>query len=208
MKIILVRHGETDDNTSERMSGWTDTELSLKGIRQAHLLAQRIKGMPVHRILSSDLKRAVKTAEIIGQHQPDELFHEKLMGLREMHFGKLEQFTMKEIETLYPEEHDKIYHEGMAYAFPDGESLPSFHKRVMDTVDAYLKPAEADQTILIVAHSGTLRCILSHWIVGEPGGHWRFAVDHCSLTLINNVPDYPYIQTLNDTCHFDELEES
>ncbi len=64
-----------------------------------------------------------------------------------------------------------------------------------------------NKTILIVAHSGTLRCILSHWIIGNVDGHWKFAIDHCSFTMVENVPEYPFLQTLNDTCHFDQMED-
>lgn len=208
MRIVLVRHGETDDNTNQKLSGWTDTELNLKGIRQAHLIAQRLKGMAIQRILSSDLKRAVKTAEIIGQHQSDSVFHEKLMGLREMHFGALEQLSMKEIKTLFPQEYENIHREGMEYTFPDGENLFDFHHRVVDTMNAYLKRRKTDETILVVAHSGTIRCMLAHWIVGNTDGHWRFLVEHCSVSIIDNALNYPYIQILNDTCHFKEQEES
>ncbi|SFH52930.1 alpha-ribazole phosphatase [Tindallia magadiensis] len=205
MDLIMVRHGETEDNVKQKMSGWTDTPLNLNGIRQAHIVAQRLKNLSVDRVLSSDLNRAVKTAEIIAQHQSEEIPHEKVIGFREMNFGQLEQLSMQEIEQHYNQEYKKIYTEDK-YTFPEGENLNTFHKRVIDTLTAYLQRNRKDENMLIVAHSGTIRCMLTHLVIGNIDGHWRFAVDHCGITVIKNVLEYPYIKKLNDTCHFDHQE--
>ena len=71
MPIILVRHGEADHQIKDITGGWTDTDLTPLGIKQAmkagEKISQLVNGNPC-RIVSSDLKRAYKTAEIIGEY--------------------------------------------------------------------------------------------------------------------------------------------
>ena len=64
--VYIVRHGETVDNAAQIMQGQTQGELNETGISQAEELAARIEGMEVDAIVSSDLHRAVQTAEIIA----------------------------------------------------------------------------------------------------------------------------------------------
>ena len=65
--ILLVRHGETVDNARQIMQGQTQGELNEQGRRQAREVADRLKDEPVDVVLSSDLRRAVQTAEIIAR---------------------------------------------------------------------------------------------------------------------------------------------
>ncbi len=68
MKLFVVRHGETDWNVERRLQGQTDIELNENGIRQANKLKQDLndKDCNIDLIISSPLKRAKKTAEIIS----------------------------------------------------------------------------------------------------------------------------------------------
>lgn len=65
MKVILVRHGETQNNIDKRSTGRSDIELTENGIMQAHETGKLLKNEPVDKIYSSSLHRAIQTAEII-----------------------------------------------------------------------------------------------------------------------------------------------
>ena len=65
IKLILIRHGESDGNVQRMFCGFKDVELTKKGIYQAERLAYRLKGLPVDEVYCSDLKRAKHTAEIV-----------------------------------------------------------------------------------------------------------------------------------------------
>lgn len=69
-QLILVRHGETVDNVAQIIQGQTHGRLSPRGIRQAELLGERLKGHPIDVILSSDLQRAKDTVLAISRHHP------------------------------------------------------------------------------------------------------------------------------------------
>ena len=65
-RLILLRHGQTEYNATRRMQGQLDTELSARGVEQARAAALLMREFGVSRIISSDLVRAKRTAEILS----------------------------------------------------------------------------------------------------------------------------------------------
>lgn len=136
MKIYLVRHGETETNVAKRWSGHTDTPLTKLGREQARALGERLAQVPFDAIYSSDLIRAVDTAQAVAQghsgvtHHQDERFRERFLG---------------ELENqLYtgPIEED-----------PAGyESNETLMKRAQAALE-YLVDKHKDQTVLLAAHA-------------------------------------------------------
>jgi ribonuclease H / adenosylcobalamin/alpha-ribazole phosphatase len=99
--LLLVRHAETTDNVSMRLSGWTDTDLSPRGEEQVVLLADHFNRHHGHvdALYSSPLIRARRTAEAIGEltgHSPI-----LLDDLREMYFGELDGRPFEELREAY-----------------------------------------------------------------------------------------------------------
>jgi len=64
-KLLLIRHGESEDNVQRKISGFSNVNLTKKGIWQAKRLAYRLKDVPVDIVYCSDLKRAIHTADIV-----------------------------------------------------------------------------------------------------------------------------------------------
>jgi broad specificity phosphatase PhoE len=62
---IFIRHGESTANAAGVLSGWEDVALTSEGERQARLAGAALMGAPIHRVLSSDLQRARRTAELL-----------------------------------------------------------------------------------------------------------------------------------------------
>ena len=93
--IFLVRHGETVDNARQIMQGQTQGELNEKGREQALQVAQRLASEPIDAIVSSDLQRAVQTAEVIAN--PHRLTVHTTSLLRERNWGS---FTGRFIPDL------------------------------------------------------------------------------------------------------------
>ncbi|KAK7038159.1 phosphoglycerate mutase-like protein [Favolaschia claudopus] len=88
-KIYIVRHGETQENKESVIQGQLDTQLNQTGIEQARLVADSLRSVRFDAAYSSDLVRAVKTAEIILEHQTDiEIRREE--ALRERFLGSLQ----------------------------------------------------------------------------------------------------------------------
>ena len=81
MKLILVRHGETEGNVKQIIQGQTHGKLTKKGIKQAKLLARRLKNEKIDVVFSSDLQRAKNTTkQILNHHCKIPVFYDKLLS--------------------------------------------------------------------------------------------------------------------------------
>jgi len=89
VRIYIVRHGETDENKAGVIQGHTDTRLNGQGRVQAEKTGERLKDAELGIAFTSDLDRAVKTAEAILCHHPNVVVH-KDAALRERKLGELE----------------------------------------------------------------------------------------------------------------------
>lgn len=83
-----------------------------------------------------------------------------------------------------------------AYTYPEGESLLTFHERVANWLQTWMKRHQ-EGTYLICAHGGTIRSILSELLVGSGQLHWHFKIEPASLTVVTITDGYPVIETLN-----------
>lgn len=198
MRFILIRHGETDHNIENRMSGWTEATLSSTGVSQAESLGKRLKHITIHRLITSGMERAAETASIVFPHLQENA--STMERLKEMNFGIMESLTMDEIKDQHPEDFIQLQKMDGEYVFPEGESLRSFHQRIQTAAQDLLKFPE-DETVAVVAHSGTIRCLLAGWIANDWRAHWKFRIDHCSLTVVTFFEGYPVLRLCNDTGH-------
>ncbi len=192
--IYLIRHAQTVDNVSKKFSGYTDCDLSRFGLEQIEKLSIKLKGIEFDEVYSSPLKRALLTGKS---------FSDNIMtcnGLIEMNFGDFEGMTLEEIKQKNPNEISKLFSKGFEYRFPNGESLIDFHDRVKACFYD-IASNNINKQVAIVAHSGTIRCILSE-VVGESYKfHWNFQVDNCSISKITYKENFGVLNYINDTNH-------
>src|SRR5437762_12807356 len=104
MILIAVRHGETEWNVQRREMGQLESSLTQRGIQQAEAIGRRLSGISFHALYSSDLGRAVQTAEIIAAVCQKDVRLDS--GLRERHMGILQGLTWEEIRTKFPKERE------------------------------------------------------------------------------------------------------
>ncbi len=202
-RLLLVRHGDTELNSAERYWGHSDVKLSATGLRQAERLRDRLAAERIDAIYSSDLGRASVTAETIGSRHQLEVI--TCSELREVNFGKLEGLTFEEISQLYPEV-TKLWVEGNPeLKYPGGESLIGFNKRVSDFASR-LEKHTPEETILIVAHSGSLRTLLCQLLGIELRHRRQFRLDLASLSILETYPQGVILSLLNDVCHLGEKD--
>ena len=154
-RIVAIRHGETAWNASTRIQGHTDIPLNDHGQRQAQLLAQALaQADPMNAIYSSDLQRALATAQALSQQTGARLVTH--VGLRERAFGDFEGRSFAQIEQELPEQAQLWRTRVPDWTPPGGgESLLAMQQRVMTTVNA-LAQLHPGQQIAVVAHGGVL----------------------------------------------------
>lgn len=156
-ELFLARHGETDDNREPiRVQGFTDTPLNDTGRRQAAELAERVASMGFKSLWSSDLRRAVETAEIVGARIG--LRPSLDARLREANRGEWEGRRFIDIEREEPELYAAWRRAGAEFRFPGGESLLDQQQRA-DAALAEIR-GTGELPALVVCHGGTIRVVL------------------------------------------------
>jgi broad specificity phosphatase PhoE len=150
--LLLVRHGETDWNRDGRWQGHSDTHLNESGREQAARLADELDGVDV--IYSSDLARARETAEIVAERVDLPVHLDP--RLRERSFGAWEGKTGPEIESEFAAAHAQWLAGGPGA--DDAEPFAEFAARV-ESFLAEVVARHPDETVLIVAHGGSIRVI-------------------------------------------------
>ena len=151
--VILIRHGETDWNVQGRFQGQIDVPLNALGLRQAERMAERLAQETVDVFYCSDLLRTRQTAapaalKLALPAAPD-------AGLREQHFGVLEGLSFDEVQARHPQLLAEWMRHDPDYALPEGESVRSFHSRVVGAVRA-LAQRHDGMTLAVVTHGGVL----------------------------------------------------
>jgi broad specificity phosphatase PhoE len=171
-RLILVRHGETEGESSIRYHGRTDVALSELGRDQMRRAARAIEtnhgGVNFARVFSSPLVRASEGARIVaGDSAPTVTIHE----FAEVHFGLFEGLTADEIRDRYPDDFARWNADRLApgYTYPEGESRADFTTRVergLERMLALWTPLDGDA--LLVAHRGVIRAIVRKLTKREP----------------------------------------
>jgi alpha-ribazole phosphatase len=200
-KIILVRHGETEKNSSERYWGRTDVELGAKGLRQAEQLRDRLKTEKINIVYSSNLRRALVTARTIAvTHQ---LEVEVCPELQEIDFGEIEGLNFAEVTEQHPEVAQQWMAQSPDLTYPGGERVPDMESRVAG-FKKKLEKHDENETILIVAHSGILRTLICQLLGWEPERRWQIRVDLASVSTVYIYPESAILTQLNDVCHLEQ----
>jgi len=201
-RLLLVRHGETELKSSERLWGRTDVKLDALGLKQAERLCERLAEEKIDLIYSSSLKRALITAETIAsKHQLKVI---SCTELREFNYGEIEGLTHKEISQLYPELYKSMMQKIPNLKFPGGESVYQLNNRVSQFLGR-LKKHTPEQTILIVAHFGLLRILLCRLLGIGIKRRWQFHIDLASLSILETNQQGAMLSLLNDVSHLAQL---
>ena len=209
--VYLVRHGETEWNVERRFQGQLDVELSKTGIRQANAVARWLAAQPLEfsAIYSSDLKRASRTAIIIGAKL--DLVPRLEPALREIHAGDWQGLIPSEIEALFPGKLDEWHEKIDSFTLPGGESIPLVQKRVYA---AYRRIVEQHpgQAIIIVSHGAALAALMASLHEWELVDTWhskraRMGNTHVTVAAFDHVRGEHEVIVMNSGVHLDSPAE-
>jgi len=201
-RLFLVRHGETEWNTMKRVQGHTDTTLTEKGVDQARRISNRLYKENIDVIYASDLRRAYRTAEIIGDKL--NLGVHSLQELREINFGCWEGLTANEVKEKYREEHLLWMKEAHKLILPGAETLLDVQQRIVKTVLELLK-IHNNKNILLVSHGTAIKTLILGILDIDISNYNKISLDNTSLSIIEFRDFNPVIRQLNDTSHLGEV---
>ncbi len=207
MPIYLIRHGETALNAS-RILQPPDTPLSEEGRAQAQALGRRLSSQPIHAILTSDLSRALQTAQAIVAERPpvmevplrfstSSLLHERNLG----------DLRGKPYEAIGVDLLD------FKDAPPGGESLAQFEERVaaafehvidvhQDMMDAAEENGshQPDPVLLVVSHGLVIRRFIEAHLGLRSGEIVPERIANTSITIFESSPPH-LLKLLNCSTH-------
>lgn len=202
IRLLLVRHGETDWNAQRRYQGQTDVPLNETGQRQVAALAKHLAGEEISAILASDLQRARQTALAIAAHHGLPFREEPRM--REIALGDWEGLAYAQVRERWAEKMNAWFADPLHVAPPGGETLAQVADRVQSVIEEVTRLG-VDGTVILASHGGPLRVLLCLVLGMDVQAHWRFRLDVASISELHVHDGDVTLVRLNDTHHLDTL---
>jgi phosphoserine phosphatase len=206
VRLLLVRHGETDWNREGRFQGQIDVPLNENGHRQAQQAADFLKAIPLDFAVTSPMKRPKETAEAILQQHPQVVLGEE-PDFREISHGTWEGKFESEIEQAFPGELERWRVAPETVQMPEGENLQQVSDRAIAAWETMVQSARAEsngatRAGLVVAHDATNKVILSHVVGAGAEKFWSFKQGNGAVSVIDYPAEGPPIlQAMNITTH-------
>ena len=199
VRVLFVRHGQTESNVEHRYMGQIDSPLTAVGLSQVNALAKRVAASHVNTIYSSDLERAVRTAEDISKSCGLTVTHDQ--RLRERHAGLLQG----ELAAVARVKHAHVFAElekmGPKYVFPGGgESGLQIEERIAEFLDM-TRTKHPGETVVAVTHGGILCVLLWHILRFPYNAISRLRCDNTSISSFSFSDSRWILEFWNDTAH-------
>lgn len=201
-KLFLVRHGQSDGNAEGRFGGHSPTPLSVLGKQQAELAAKALAKEKIHVIYSSDLLRAVQTAEPLAKILDLPII--ATPAFRERKVGVLEGKTFDESKAEHPKDYYALVNRNIQHVITGGESYRQLLKRATAELHEVLR-THIGENVVIFSHTGAI-CYLTLYLIGAINRHTKttpwLITSNCGINRFeirgrNNIR----VLALNDTRH-------
>ena len=204
-EIVLIRHGETDWNREEIFRGHADIPLNKTGLRQAGLLSQHLSGKKLEAVVSSPLKRALVTTEIIAR--PHGIAPEVADGLIDFDYGRWQGLSHADVKEKYSAQYSRWLTSPHLVRIPDGERLNDVRKRALPVI-ANIVERFPNGIVAIVSHRVVLKVLICALLGIGDKNFWNIQIDNCGVTtfvhdggrfILTSHNDMSFLKTLEKT---------
>ncbi|MBA3633142.1 MAG: histidine phosphatase family protein [Acidobacteria bacterium] len=205
-RLYLVRHGQSAGNAEGRFGGHSPTPLSKLGREQAEITAKALAKERITAIYSSDLLRAVQTAEPLADILGLPII--KTSAFRERKVGVLEGKTFDESKTEFPKDYYALLNRNIYHVITEGESYRQLLKRATEALHEVLRTHQGEN-IVIFSHTGAI-CFLTLYLIGAINHKTRttpwLVTSNCGINRFEirsrrNIR----VLALNDTRHLQNI---
>jgi broad specificity phosphatase PhoE len=179
--LVIVRHAASCG--AGKFVGQQDEPLSAEGRKQLSKLAQKLSKFRFNRIVTSDLSRAISTARSIARRHKIEV--QIRPGLREMHFGRWQGLSWRQIQKLDPRAADRWLKHFNSQPIPEAEQFLRFKRRVRAEFHTIVDTSR-ERCVLVVTHAGVIRVVLADALGMKDENIFRFAVEPCGLSVLED----------------------
>lgn len=186
MDIILIRHGESEDNILKVFSR-SETKLTEKGIEQIINTKRRLENYKFSKVFYSPLDRTIETYKHLQLDGVEE------SSIQELNFGIFTGMTFSEYTKKYPVESKAWIDDVFNYHIPKGESIILVYNRLIKFLEELIKE---DEDVVLVTHDGIIKLACS-WVFDDPNYFFKFKADNGSITVITINEGDKYISKLN-----------
>jgi len=198
LRLILVRHGETDWNRAGLIVGTEDVPLNPTGIAQANATARVLEAdLPFH-LYSSPVARARETAQLISEARHVPVSY--LDALAEVNVGELGGLTEREMHERYPKFTGEWLEDPATTRPPGGESMEEAQDRAWCAVKGLMKRHPED-TVVAVSHQFAILTILSRMLGMDLRHFQRIEHDLGAITRLEISDSRDLLVSLNETLH-------
>jgi broad specificity phosphatase PhoE len=212
VRLLLVRHAESQGNREHRLQGRREFPLTERGIQQAQALASRLATTPIAAIYASPISRALHTAEVIAERAGIEVIQEP--RVQEYDFGEaLSGLTWQEIREKTPHLVTALRTDKSEFPhYPGEEGRGEFRDRVCAALREISSRHHRDEAVLVATHAGPIVVFLLETLGRTYSRPIPFTIDNASITTVEfnhnsarGVPEM-VVTGLNDTCHLAHLQ--
>lgn len=199
-RIYIIRHGQTDWNADGRWQGQEDVPLNGEGLLQARHLAKFLAARPIRHIFSSDLRRAMQTAQPLADAL--NLRVETDRRLREIHVGIFQGLTGDEVAARYPLQYAAFNSDKLNYVVPEGESRKQLQTRAFAAWEELVATAQGPE-IALVSHGGTIKLLMQRLFESEAHALGKVRFQNTSITTLERWAGWWRVVGLGATPHLE-----
>ena len=202
-QLLLIRHAVNEYVKTNKLAGRIEgVHLNDEGKEQAEALGKRLADATVHHIYVSPLERTVETAQAIHQYHP-QIPLETHQGILEVDYGdwqdmKISELSKRKMWSVIQEYPTRAY-------FPKGETMRNAQNRIVDTIEA-LAEKHGNDTIALVSHADLIKMAIAHYLGVHLDNFQRIVISPASITTLMLGHSRPFVGSVNDTAHIQELE--
>jgi broad specificity phosphatase PhoE len=206
IKILLVRHGETDWNLAGRFQGRSDVPLNQKGVEQANALASALGGESLAAIYSSPLVRARETARLIQVFHPSAPLYEE-EGLVEMDLGEFEGIEGPRWAEKHADFRKAWRDNPASVTMPGGENLQQVQARSMAVLERITHSYPLGSTLLVCSHNFVILTILCRALEIPLDRFRELKQGTAALNVLYMQGERLQAEVVNDRSHLPREEE-
>jgi probable phosphoglycerate mutase len=200
VRVLLVRHGQTQYNADRRVQGQIDIPLNDMGRWQAERIGARLAAYHPAAIISSDLSRAADTARAIAAHHETVPFVQTEL-LREVGYGVFEGLAGDEIVEKYPQEFRRWQEDHNGYMPPQAETIDEQRARASEAARLIFEQGVDGDTIIVVSHGAIMRSLMADFLRLTVEQQVNLHFDNTSLTALERSRRGMILRLSNDTSH-------
>lgn len=185
-RLVIVRHGVTEANRTRVYQGpvW-DPPLECEGVNQISRLAVMLSGLKPNVIVSSTLRRAVQSAELLSAGTSCSRRVDS--RLLEFHYGRWSGLSDSEVSDRFPDEVRALYDEVADNPIAGGEPLSALFARVSAFLDDAWGEARGGRTVLVVAHDVVIRAIITLSLRLPRRCFWQVPIENGAMSELEPV---------------------